>query len=94
MRILWRPKAVRQLQAIERYIERDKPVAARAMQRRVVEAVSALAAQPSMGRPGRVDGTRELVIAGTPYIVAYAVINDEVRILAVFHGAQRWPETL
>ncbi len=46
-----------------------------------------------MGRPGRSQGTRELVIAGSPYIVVYIVDDIEVQIVAVFHSAMRWPDT-
>ncbi len=41
---------------------------------------------PESGRPGRVSGTRELVIAGTPYIAAYRVVGETIRILRVLHG--------
>lgn len=44
-----------------------------------------------MGRLGRVHGTRELVIPGTPLLIAYRVRKDGIRILAVLHGARRWP---
>lgn len=47
-----------------------------------------------MGRPGRVDGTRELVISHTPYIAAYRIAGDTVHIPHVLHGAQEWPEGL
>jgi toxin ParE1/3/4 len=40
-----------------------------------------------------VAGTRELVVTGTPYIVAYAVADQRVEVLAIIHGAQRWPDT-
>lgn len=46
------------------------------------------------GRPGRVPGIRELVISNTPFIAAYAIENDRIVILAVYHGAQQWPEVL
>ncbi len=46
---------------------------------------------PAIGRPGRVEGTRELVIAGTPYTVPYRVVGDIVQIITVMHSAQRWP---
>jgi addiction module RelE/StbE family toxin len=49
---------------------------------------------PEMGRPGRVDGTRELVIQRTSYIAAYRITGTTVRILRVLHGAQMWPEEL
>jgi toxin ParE1/3/4 len=50
-----------------------------------------LADHPHMGRAGRVDGTRELVVARTPYLVVYRVISTEVRIIRVLHSAQCWP---
>jgi toxin ParE1/3/4 len=44
-----------------------------------------------MGRPGRVSGTRELVIPGTPYIVPYRVRGGKLEILRILHATQRWP---
>lgn len=49
---------------------------------------------PESGRPGRVAGTRELVITETPYVAAYHVSGETVRILRVLHGAQQWPDDL
>jgi plasmid stabilization system protein ParE len=49
---------------------------------------------PASGRVGRIAGTRELVINGTPYVAAYAVTDTTVRILRVLHGAQEWPESV
>jgi toxin ParE1/3/4 len=46
----------------------------------------------NLGRTGRVAGTRELVIAGLPYIVPYYLKGQEVRILAVMHAARKWPD--
>ncbi len=91
MRVLWLGKAVADLDAIEAFIGRDNPAAARAMEQRIESAVRLLERQPHLGRPGRVDGTRELVVAGTPYLVVYSVLSGAVRILAVFHGAQQRP---
>ena len=45
-----------------------------------------------MGRPGRVPGTRELVVPGTRYLVPYRVTGDTLQILRVYHGARNWPE--
>ena len=47
---------------------------------------------PMSGRAGRVPGTRELVVANTPFLMAYAIEEARIVILAVYHGAQRWPE--
>jgi len=45
-----------------------------------------------MGRRGRVGGTRELVIPSQPYIIAYRIRGQTIHILAVLHGARKWPE--
>lgn len=60
--------------------------------RRIVEQVSGLAFYPLVGRQGRVEGTRELVISATPYIAVYR-IKERIEVLHIRHGAQRWPET-
>jgi plasmid stabilization system protein ParE len=58
---------------------------------RIVKAVATLPEFPQSGRPGRRAGTRELVVAKTPFVVAYRVRGDLVEILRVLHGARRWP---
>ena len=63
------------------------------MVRRIQQAASALGTFASRGRIGRWEGTRELVISRTPYIVSYRVMDDTVEILRVFHGAQEWPDS-
>ena len=60
--------------------------------RRIQEAVGHLEDHPALGRVGRIDGTRELVVPRTPYIVAYRIRGQTIDILAVLHGAQKWPE--
>lgn len=60
----------------------------------IAQAVLRLVEFPESGRPGRVPGTRELVIPRTPYVVAYALTGDRIRILRVLHGAQMWPDDL
>jgi toxin ParE1/3/4 len=56
--------------------------------------VEGLVQFPESGRPGRIEGTRELVIQRTPYIAAYRITGNTVRILRVLHGAQQWPEDM
>ena len=94
MRIRWTRRASRNLDAIESYVEVDDPVAAAKTVLKVTRAVSRLAEHPQLGRAGRVPGTRELLVAGTPYIAAYRVKGRIVEILVVLHGAMRWPEEL
>jgi toxin ParE1/3/4 len=61
---------------------------------RISDAVRRLLDFTESGRPGRITGTRELVVTGTPYIAVYALTGATVRILRVLHGAQAWPDTL
>jgi plasmid stabilization system protein ParE len=82
------------LDAEAAYIASDSPAAAARVVRRITISVARLRNYPAMGRPGRVPGTRELVVSGTPYIVPYRVRGDAVEILRVFHAARRWPKHL
>ena len=91
MRIVWAPLAVSDREAIFDYIEKDKPRAAVRVDDAIETQVEMLAGSPEMGREGRVVGTRELVIERTPYIVAYTIERNCVKIQRVLHGAQRWP---
>ncbi len=92
MELTWRPIAVEDLQKIHRYIAQDNPAAADRIRGAILRSVERLANFPGLGRTGRVDGTRELVVPNTPYIVAYTVIGGQVMILSVIHSARDWPE--
>ncbi|MGB8535572.1 MAG: type II toxin-antitoxin system RelE/ParE family toxin [Acidobacteriaceae bacterium] len=91
MRIWWTNRASAQLEAAFDFIADDNVPAAEKQLDIIKRAVEQLANFPEMGRPGRVDGTRELVIQSTPYIVAYRVKAQLVRVVALLHGARRWP---
>ena len=92
MRVRWLRKALRNLDGEATYIAAEDTAAARLMVKRVLDAVAQLAAQPGLGRPGRVSGTRELVVAKTRYIVPYRVRGETVEILRVFHTSRRLPD--
>jgi toxin ParE1/3/4 len=94
MRIEWTLFAMTDREAIFDYIEGDSPRAAIATDNRIEAVIDLLSNSPLMGRTGRVEGTRELPISGTPYIAAYQIVGDKVRILRVLHGAQMWPEEM
>ena len=94
MRIAWTAAALRDLAAVRAFIAVDNLNAADRQVRRVLQAIDSLLSFPHMGRPGRRAGTRELVIAGTPYLVAYRFREDVIEILRVLHGRQRWPDRL
>ena len=92
MRVRWLKRALKNLDDEAEYIARDNPQAAARIVERIATSVDRLVAHPASGRPGRVPGTRELVISGTPYVVPYRVRDETVQILRVFHAARKWPE--
>jgi toxin ParE1/3/4 len=90
---VWSPEAIDDLAALRAYIEQDNPAAAQRVALHIVQNVETLiAANPKIGRPGRVPGTRELVVPRTPFIVPYRLVGEKIQILRVFHSARRWPE--
>ena len=93
MIIVWSPQAVADLAALRAFIAEDDKAAARRIALHIIHNVEELLSrQPSMGRAGRVPGTRELVIPRTPYIVPYRVRDNRIQVLRVYHGARKWPE--
>jgi addiction module RelE/StbE family toxin len=93
-RIVWLRKALNDLRGISQFIAKDNPAAARRVVTKIRDDAALLGHHPEMGRHGRIDGTRELVIARFPYIVAYRYHAGDVQILAVVHTSRRWPEQL
>lgn len=87
MRISFDPRAVEDLDRIFAWIARDNPAAAHRVVSRIEAKVSRLAF-PEIGRPGRVEGTRELVVP--PYVIVYRIdwAGDGILVVGVFHGAQ------
>lgn len=94
VRIDWLPRAQGDLADIVDFVAADNPAAAYALHAAIIDQVAGLAEYPSSGRKGRVPGTRELVIHGTPYIAAYRAAGDTITILRVIHGARRWPRNM
>jgi toxin ParE1/3/4 len=94
VKVDWTPLAISHLQCTHDYIARDSPAAARKIVGQILGAAERLANYPSMGRAGRIEGTRELVIPGTPFIVAYRIRRSDLQILAVLHTSRKWPERL
>lgn len=92
MKVRWLRTALRNLDEEAAYIATDDPAAARLVVARVLEAVTQLADQPGLGRPGRIPSTRELVVPRTRYVVPYRVKRDTVEILRVFHTSRRLPK--
>jgi toxin ParE1/3/4 len=80
------------LESIAAFIREDNAPAAVETVLHVLDAVEGLAEFPNLGRPGRVVGTRELVVSGTPLIAIYSVRENVLWVLRVLHAARRWPE--
>ena len=94
MMIMWLDDAIQDLRSLHQYITLENPSAANRVAKRLLNTVNLLTDQPSMGRPGRVHNTRELIVSGTPFIIPYRVKNKNIEILRVFHGAMQWPEEI
>ena len=91
MELRWARSALGDLEDAGAFIAEENPQAARAMAQRVKGAVEYLLEHPALGRAGRVRGTRELVVSGTPFIVVYRTHYDQIQILRVLHHARKWP---
>jgi toxin ParE1/3/4 len=95
MRIRWFAAARADLLQIRRFIEdQDHPAAAQSVARRILSTATYLRDHPAIGRPGRVAGTREAIIAGLPYIIPYRVRDGVLEILRVLHSSRQWPKEL
>jgi toxin ParE1/3/4 len=92
MRVRWTTPAREQFVSAFEYIAEENRRAAARTADQIWESAQLLGRHPMAGREGRVVGTRELIISGTPFIVAYRIEKKEVRILAVLHAAREWPE--
>jgi toxin ParE1/3/4 len=91
VRVKWLRAALADVDAVVDCLAGDNPAAADRMAGKIEHSVEQLADDPAMGRAGRVVGTRELVISGTPYVVAYRVRQETIEVLCIFHAARRWP---
>ena len=93
VQVSWLAQALRNLDEQAEYLSGENPAAAEALVKRIHEAVGRLQTNPAMGRPGRIHGTRELVVPGTPYIIPYRGTPrlNRVEILRVFHSSRRLP---
>ncbi len=90
MRIRLTKSAASDLEFIHRFIEADNPTAATATVLRVLSAIEGIVEFPNIGRPGRVHGSRELVVSQTPFIAVYRLRANTIWVLRVLHGSQKW----
>ena len=91
MEIVWSSTAKRDIGEVIDYLSQHSPHAAEMVEEHILATVEKLALFPRLGRPGRVEGTRELVIPRLPFIVFYSVGARRITVLRVRHAAQAWP---
>jgi len=91
MPVIWARQPAKQLSEAHEFIARDRRDAADTQLLLIYRAAESLGVFPEKGRPGRIPGTRELVVTGTSYAIGYRIRESSVRILGILHGARRWP---
>lgn len=91
MRVEWLSIAIRDRDDQIDYLQERNPRTAIAMGDSIQNSIGMLAEHPYLGRSGRVEGTRELVVGNTPYIVVYRIETQAIVVLRLLHGAQLWP---
>ena len=91
MQLRWTKEAASDLTRIADYLLEHVPERAEKLIRTVYDAPSSLLPFPARGRPGKKEGTRELVLSPLPYIVVYAVHGEIIYVVRILHGAQQWP---
>ena len=92
MKINWSALASRDADGIWLYIAMDNPDAADRAIARFHQALTLAAEQPRIGRRSRSGQTREMIVAGTPYIIIYDVTKEAIEVRRVIHGARDWPK--
>jgi len=92
VKLRWTSPALEDLERAHAYIAEERPSAAAEMLFHFERAIATLRRYPQVGRAGRVQGTRELVVARTPFILCYRVKRGNTDIVAIIHSARRWPE--
>ena len=93
MRIVWLIRArIARENSIE-FIAQENLTAALNQLNEIERQVDLLLDHPKLGRAGRVKGTRELVVSRTSFIALYRIVGDEIQLMNILHGAQKWPNS-
>ena len=90
MRIRWTEGATDNLTQVEEYIARDNPAAAVNTVLKIIATAEMLADYPALGKRGRERGTRELVIAGLPFCIIFAIYREELVVIRVLHTSRKY----
>ena len=93
MEIKFLKKALKNLDDEIFFLSKENPEKAKQVLKKIEEHIQLLKKNPSLGREGRIVGTRELVVAKTKYIIPYRVKNLRIEILRIFHTSRRLPNS-
>jgi len=95
MKIRWLRKALENIEQEAAYISRENPAAANKVVQHIYNSVALLADNPTLGHPGRIPDTRELIVPDTRYIIPYRVCPrlKQVEILRVFNASRKLPQS-
>jgi toxin ParE1/3/4 len=88
MRIRWTPAAAADLEQISEYLKQRHPHYREPTLRKLYDEIRDLKKWPDRGRPGREEGTRELVFSPLPYIAVYRLKGPSIEVLRIYHGAR------
>ena len=91
MRIRWTPVAAEDLQDIGKYLKDYQPHYRQPTMRKLYETIRSLKESPHRGRPGREEGTREILFPPMPYVAVYRVREQSIEVLRIYHTAQNRP---
>jgi toxin ParE1/3/4 len=94
VKIRWTTIAANDLKAAYEYVREESVIPADKLIARILSGIEMLERYPQLGREGRLEGTRELPITGTPFIVFYRIRRNQVEILGVLHAARKWPDSV
>lgn len=72
------------------YIAQDNPQAAIDLDIAFEAKAENARLKPKLYKPGRVKGTREIVVRPN-YVIVYRFSGDVVEVLRVLHASQQWP---
>ncbi len=88
MKVSWLSDALNELDRVYEYVASENPQAAKAIFQKIQAAATHLSRFPEIGRPGHVQGTREVVVADAPYVIVYRLVADRIEILCVLHTSK------
>jgi toxin ParE1/3/4 len=91
LRIEWLRSAIASRRKQLAYVAESNPQAAIEIGSRIDASLLRLTDHPEIGRKGRIQDTRELPIAGTPFIIVYRIEPDALLVMRILHHARSWP---